>query len=128
MSAMQRVRIEHNGKSIEVWALRANGGVWIHRDGESDWYELRTAESSRSAQKKAALQPEVVLAPMPGKVTKVMKKPGDVIEQGDTAVVMEAMKMEYTLKAAMTGKVAEIRCEPGAQVGLGDLLMRIEAP
>jgi biotin carboxyl carrier protein len=40
--------------------------------------------------------------------------------------VMEAMKMEYTLKAQLAGRVAEILCEAGQQVTLGQRLARLE--
>jgi propionyl-CoA carboxylase alpha chain len=66
-------------------------------------------------------------APLPGAVTKVLVSPGDLVEEGSGLVVLEAMKMEHTLRAAGPGTVTEVRCVPGQQVDVGDLLVAVEA-
>ena len=53
---------------------------------------------------------ERVTAPIPGRIARVNAKPGDVVAQNDPLVVMEAMKMELTLRAPRPGTIAEIRC------------------
>jgi len=61
-------------------------------------------------------------APLPGAVTKVLVGVGDTV----AAVVLEAMKMEHTLRAAGAGTVRRIVTEPGQQVDVGDLLVELE--
>ncbi len=63
---------------------------------------------------------------MPGKVTKIQKNIGDAVSAGDVVIVMEAMKMEYTLKAHVNGKVEVMNCKAGDQVTLGKLLAQIK--
>ena len=46
--------------------------------------------------------------------------------EGDGLVVLEAMKMEHTLRAHGAGTVREIRSAPGQQVDVGDLLVELE--
>ncbi len=65
-------------------------------------------------------------APLPGAVTKVLVSLGDVVAEGDGLVVLEAMKMEHTLRADGTGTVGQIACAPGQQVDVGDLLITVE--
>ena len=52
-------------------------------------------------------------APLPGAVTKVLVAEGDVVAEGDGLVVLEAMKMEHTLRANGAGTVAQVHCVPG---------------
>jgi len=65
-------------------------------------------------------------APLPGSVTRVLVAVGDGVEEGAELIVMEAMKMEHTLRASGSGTVAEVRTAPGQQVDVGDLLVVIE--
>jgi propionyl-CoA carboxylase alpha chain len=65
-------------------------------------------------------------APLPGAVTKVLVAVGDKVAGGDGLVVLEAMKMEHTLRANGTGTVGLISCAPGQQVDVDDLLVTVE--
>jgi acetyl/propionyl-CoA carboxylase alpha subunit len=63
------------------------------------------------------------VAPMPGKILRVLVSAGDSVETGSTLVIMEAMKMEHAIKASHAGKVAEVRVRVGDQVEGGQLLV-----
>ena len=65
-------------------------------------------------------------APLPGAVTKVLVAVGDAVAEGDGLVVLEAMKMEHTLRANGDGTVAVVECAPGQQVDVNDLLVTVE--
>ena len=65
-------------------------------------------------------------APLPGTITKVLVAVGDTVADGDGLVVLEAMKMEHTLRADGTGTVAQVHCAPGQQVDVNDLLVSVE--
>ncbi len=65
-------------------------------------------------------------APLPGAVTKVLVSVGDVVAEGDALVVLEAMKMEHTLRALGAGTVRAVHGAPGQQVDVGDLLVEME--
>jgi propionyl-CoA carboxylase alpha chain len=65
-------------------------------------------------------------APLPGAVTKVLVSVGDVVAEDDALVVLEAMKMEHTLRADGAGSVSVVACTPGQQVDVGDLLVSLE--
>ena len=69
---------------------------------------------------------DTVLAPMPGKVVRLSARAGDSVEQGQVLAVLEAMKMEHSLKAPRDGTVAEILAAEGDQVSQGDALVRLE--
>lgn len=61
-----------------------------------------------------------------GTVWKVEVKVGDTVEEGDTVVILESMKMEMPVEAEDDGRVAEIRCEEGQAVSEGDTLVVLE--
>ena len=67
-----------------------------------------------------------ISAPIPGKVTAVGVTMGESVAAGTVVIVLEAMKMEYTLTAPFDGSVAEINCTLGDQVVEGTVLVRIE--
>jgi acetyl-CoA carboxylase biotin carboxyl carrier protein len=67
-----------------------------------------------------------VEAHITGTVWKVECKVGDTVEEGDTLVILESMKMEMPVEAEDDGKVAEIKCEEGQSVSEGDTLVVLE--
>jgi 3-methylcrotonyl-CoA carboxylase alpha subunit len=62
-------------------------------------------------------------APMPGKVTQVHVKPGDAVTLGQPLMIIEAMKMEHTIKAPIDGVVEAVHFAPGDQASDGDVLI-----
>lgn len=69
---------------------------------------------------------QVVAAPMPGKVVRVLVKVGDAVEEGGPLVVVEAMKMENELKSPRAGKVLEVAVAEGVTVENGAKLVVVE--
>lgn len=64
-------------------------------------------------------------SPMPGLIVKVNVEVGQEVEQGETAVVLESMKMQNELKAPASGTVTEVKCAPGDTVDKNDVLVII---
>jgi pyruvate,orthophosphate dikinase len=65
-------------------------------------------------------------ASMPGIVNDVKVQVGDVVEEGKTLVVLEAMKMQNPLGAEAAGKITRIVCKKGEAVAAGALLLEME--
>ncbi len=68
----------------------------------------------------------LIVAPMPGKVARVMVSIGDAVRVGDGIVVVEAMKMQNEMKTPKAGTVTRLTAEAGATVNAGDVLAVIE--
>jgi acetyl-CoA carboxylase biotin carboxyl carrier protein len=67
-----------------------------------------------------------VEAHITGTVWKIECKVGDEVEEGDTLVILESMKMEMPVEAEDEGTVAEIVCEEGQAVSEGDTLVVLD--
>jgi acetyl-CoA carboxylase biotin carboxyl carrier protein len=67
-----------------------------------------------------------VEAHITGTVWKIEVEVGDSVEEGDTVVILESMKMEMPVEAEDEGTVAEIRCEEGQAVSEGDTLVVLD--
>ncbi|MFU8806725.1 MAG: acetyl-CoA carboxylase biotin carboxyl carrier protein subunit [Bradymonadaceae bacterium] len=65
-------------------------------------------------------------SPMAGKVVAVNVEPGEVVDQGQAVIIIEAMKMENDLKAHKSGKVERVHVEAGQLVEIGDVLVTID--
>ena len=119
-----------DARSYEVDVLEMEEASLVLVNGQPFRVEIQRerAPGGRSRGKKAAAggSGQSVIAPMPGKVVKLLVKPGDRVQAGDGIVVMEAMKMENELQAAVAGTVTQIRAEEGKAVNGGDVLVVIE--
>ncbi|WP_298442138.1 acetyl-CoA carboxylase biotin carboxylase subunit [uncultured Ferrimonas sp.] len=68
-----------------------------------------------------------LLAPMHGTLLALMVAEGDSIRAGQTLAVMEAMKMEHSIKAAIDGTVAQVHAKPNQQLAAGSVLIELDA-
>jgi 3-methylcrotonyl-CoA carboxylase alpha subunit len=72
-----------------------------------------------------SVAPGTRVAPTPGRVVRVLVQPGDVVDQGQSMIVLEAMKMEHPVRADRAGTVASVYVEVGDAVAEGALLVQI---
>ena len=145
-----RYALTLDGKRHEVDALRLDhGAVSMIVDGESYSVEFEEAGDEIAVQVKnqitwvdvaderklrlragragfAAEGRQVILAPMPGKVVKVLVKLGDDVKEGQGLVVVEAMKMENELKSPKAGKIVELPAREGSPVETNARLVVVE--
>ncbi|TNC92357.1 sodium-extruding oxaloacetate decarboxylase subunit alpha [Thalassolituus sp.] len=68
---------------------------------------------------------EPVGAPLAGNVWKVLVQPGDVVEEGDVVLILEAMKMETEVRAPKSGTIGSVSAKEGVAVKVGDTLYTI---
>ena len=67
-----------------------------------------------------------LIAPMPGKVVRVLLNQGDEVKAGQGVVVVEAMKMQNEVKSPKAGRIAEVRVAEGATVNANQVLAIVE--
>ena len=109
-------------------ALAGHRRRWrIARQGERTWvaaagHTLLLVEEPRFPERVAAAAAGSLLAPMPGKVVKVLVAEGDRVTAGAPILMLEAMKMEHTIRAAVDGAVTTLRVAVGDQVAADEVL------
>ena len=69
----------------------------------------------------------IVVTPMPGKVSRINYKVGDVVRMGDVVVVLEAMKMEHPCTSTCHGIITDIRVTPNMIVPDGAMLFVVSS-
>jgi urea carboxylase len=68
-----------------------------------------------------------ITADISGNIWKLLVEPGQLVEPDQPLLIVEAMKMEFSIYADRMAKVSAVHCEPGKQVNAGDLLLVLEA-
>jgi biotin carboxyl carrier protein len=112
-----------------AFAVTVNGrGRYRHGDGSGAARRNARENARENARGDASGddRPQQILAPMPGKVVRVLVHTGDVVRVHQPLVVVEAMKMENELRAGRSGRVAAIHVQEGASVEAGALVVVIE--
>ncbi len=67
-----------------------------------------------------------VMSPMPGLIIDILVKEGDYVQEGDTLIIQEAMKMQMKIRTPSSGTITKINTKPGNQVDKGVLLISID--
>ena len=112
-----------DGTAIRASVVFQGDEATVFDDGAS--HRLVIADPTRRAVGDAGAAGRLT-APMPGKLVQVLVKPGDAVEKGQPLVVLEAMKMEHTVKAPRAGKIAQVGYAAGEQVEEGASLVELE--
>ena len=117
-------------RSVEASVVpqNGNGTVDVFIDGHRIEVGQRTGlgRRTRGVGRAHAGGPQRLTAPMPGKVVRVLVKPGDEVQPRQGLVVVEAMKMENELRAAGAGRVREVFVREGQSVEAGTALVVVE--
>ena len=115
------------GQSLEVRVEDTGSGLRVHAGGEefsAQVIDPRQWQRRRSSTAEAEGRQQVV-ASMPGKIVRVLVKPGDAVEAGQGLIVVEAMKMQNEIRSPKTGKVEHLLVTEGQAVNAGEVLVTV---
>jgi 3-methylcrotonyl-CoA carboxylase alpha subunit len=119
------VRIALDGAEHDAWLWRCGDNVQATLDNEAFNFALTGPFATQGAA--MADEARHPVSPMPGRVVAVHVGKGDAVQPGHALVVLEAMKMEFTVKAAVAGRVEKLLCKPGDMVDADAPLVDIKA-
>jgi biotin carboxyl carrier protein len=116
-----------DGRSYEVALDGHQGQTMLYVNGQSTPITLPGARRFGRGRGGDAgtTGPQRIVAPMPGRIVKVLVKPGDAVVARQGLIVVEAMKMENELRAPGAGIVSEVRAAEGASVEANSVLIVI---
>ncbi|MBD0400521.1 biotin/lipoyl-containing protein [Flammeovirga sp. EKP202] len=125
--------VNHNGQRFDIEVIASDTSfknVTLKINGKKVSFEAKTKLDQLLDQlgmnSKKGNQENIIKAPMPGKVLELLCKEGDQIEENDSLIILEAMKMENILKAPMSGIIKKIDTVEGNSVDKGHVLIEIE--
>ena len=115
-------------REVQVTPAAVRGDLLITLAGRTIQATVNGRRTRRAAPEGAesADGEQSVLAPMPGRVVRVLVSPGDPVELRQGVVVVEAMKMENELRSPKKGRVKSIGVTPGTSVEAGRVLLVVE--
>ncbi len=119
----ERLLVEHNGTRSQHLAIRQGPTLYLEWQGElrAVQYFDPIAEVEASHHHHGGLT-----APMNGSIVRVLVEAGQQVEAGVALVVLEAMKMEHSIRAPQAGIVKALYCGEGEMVGEGTVLVELE--
>ena len=138
-----RVRVGDNWYNVEVGDLD-HSPVQVTVEGETFVVEVEGVPARARPRRGRTQTPGILVpppasrvnptggdgnfirSPMPGRVISIMVRPGDTVSVGQEVCVVEAMKMEQSIRSPQNGVVKEIRVQPMDSVRTNDPLMELE--
>ena len=113
------------GVAYEVKRERTPTDLHIWVKNERFQVEVRDPRSLRSRKAAAGIGegPQKLVAPMPGKVVRILAAANSEVEAGQGVLVVEAMKMQNEIKAPKTGKVEKVLVAEGQAVNAGETVV-----
>ena len=118
-----------NGESHEVRITVAGDGTLTLQDRHHEFTAEVVDPRAWRGRRHGAVEAEgrqQVVAPMPGKVVRLLVQTGDKVEAGQGLLVVEAMKMQNEVRSPKTGTVERLLAKEGQAVYAGDILAWID--
>lgn len=119
----EHLREDLDGLRRRHLAVRRGDTLYLHWDGEL--HAVNAHDPISEAQAGHGHQGGLT-APMNGSIVRVLVEPGQVVEAGTQLVVLEAMKMEHSIRAPHAGTVSALYCQEGDMVSEGSVLVALE--
>lgn len=119
-SQPDRLLVEINGRATFAHVAKVGDDWWVHIDGR-----IHVVHGHEPGSADAAAGEGGLTAPMPGTILEVHVEPGQRVREGQTLLVMEAMKMEHRIQAPKAGEVVAVNFAAGERVDMGAVLAEI---
>lgn len=112
-----------DGSVLRGAGAKSGDVVWVQVDGRVA--DVRV-ESANVRPRARASEADALRPPMPATVVRVLVTPGATVAEGDTLLVLEAMKMELPIRAPRAGVVTAVHCREGELVQPTQVLADLE--
>ena len=122
------VRLSSGGKHARAVVARDGARLLVHLDGRVHEFEMGDGARRRAGggRRHAVSDEPRAISPMTGTVVQVPVKAGDAVAAGGTLAVVEAMKMQFVVRAPRAVVVKSVAVAPGAAVEIGAVLVEFE--
>jgi biotin carboxyl carrier protein len=127
--APNAISVMLGGQSFEIHVSRSVDGTLKLQCGPHEFSADIIDPRAWRGRKHSAVEVEgrqEILAPMPGKVIRVLAAVGDAVEAGQGLLVVEAMKMQNEIRSPKSGRVERLLVKEGQNVNAGEVLAWVE--
>ena len=118
------LRVLRGGRSYEAGIEKRPGGYTVVLT--DDVVAVDIMDATRASPPARVSGPARIVAPMPGRLVRVLVSPGQEVQAGQGLVVVEAMKMENEIRTPRSGRVKAVPAREGQAVEAGALLVVVE--
>jgi biotin carboxyl carrier protein len=129
LAAPNAVSVILNGSAFEIHIAPSLDGTYKLQTGPHEFRADVRDPRSWHGKKHGGLEAEGrqhIVAPMPGKVIRLLVNVGDAVEAGQGLLVIEAMKMQNEIRSPKRGKVERLHAAEGQAVNAGDVLAWVD--
>ncbi len=117
----EEVLLERGDGSENIVLVKVGDVWWIHHNGHTSRISVVEVGAQSTFDQMGGLT-----SPMPGKIISIMASVGESVNEGQTVLILEAMKMENRICSPVNGVVTAIHYEVGSQVNQGTVLLEIQ--
>ena len=120
------VAIEAGGESFAVRAVREGDRIFVWCAERTFEFRIDPPGAARTRARPSAADSGGLLSPMPGRIRRVLAAVGDAVSRGQVLLVLEAMKMEHSIRSPRDGRLVRLAYAEGDLVEAGVALAEIE--
>lgn len=117
-----KIIVNSLGKRIKIRTAKNADSFFVHVDGKTIYGQVVAKQREAGA----AAAAESLSPQFPGKVRKILVQEGDRVVEGDPLILLEAMKMEFSIKAPSAGTLKKWKIKEGETFSPGAILMDFE--
>jgi biotin carboxyl carrier protein len=113
-----------NGRAFEICVMQgSDGSLQLQTSSEEFTVEVVDPRAWRGRHSAVLAEGrQQIVAPMPGKIVRVLVQEGERVEAGQGLIVVEAMKMQNEIRSSKQGKVEGLHAKEGQPVNAGEVL------
>lgn len=121
------ILIDHFNETKKYFFAKSGKYIYVNSDGFSTKLEIVDEDEEKQYDfENITGNKDIIKAPMPGSIVKVIVESGQKVKEGEPLIIVEAMKMETTLYSSIDGIVKELNTQAGEQVDSDKVLLIIE--
>jgi len=119
--------VKLDDRYVMAYACEDENKVYVMLEAESLVFDkIKSEEKSFEMKNGSNTDTDIITPPMPGNMVKVLVEIGQSVNEGDSLVIVEAMKMETTLFSSINGIVTEVNVVAGEQVDSDKVLVVVK--
>jgi acetyl/propionyl-CoA carboxylase alpha subunit len=118
-----QITLRFQGRPVTLYIAEDDGTRWVSYLGCT--FKLEKPDRPSFQREAEGSQSNLLRSPMPSLVREIQVNPGDVVSQGQTLMILEAMKMEIRIQAPKPARVAQLAVQTGDQVDRDQVLVEL---